>query len=65
MEKTRTIQLPEAVCQAAEQRFSHRFGTLEELIAVLLTELVQEEALRMDEHEERVIQARLRGLGYI
>lgn len=61
----RTVVLPEDLCRVAETRFAHRFESLDELITAVLKELVSEHALVMDENEQRVIEERLRGLGYI
>jgi hypothetical protein len=65
MNETRKIILPEDLCRAAEKKFSHRFGTLEELLAAALNELLRDDALRMDEQEQQIIEARLKALGYV
>lgn len=65
MTEIRTIALPSELCDAAEQKFAHRFGSLEELLAALLHELLRDEALKMDEQEQRVIEDRLKALGYV
>jgi len=61
----RSVALPEELCSAAEQKFAHRFGGLEELLTAALEELVRDDALKMDEKEEKIIEERLKGLGYI
>ena len=61
----REIRLPDELCQAAEQRFGHQFSSLEELVAFVLRELLRDDASQMDEAETRVIEERLRDLGYI
>ena len=65
MTRTRTVSLPEDLCEAAEQRLLHRFGSLDELVTALLREMVRDEATVMDKHEQRVVEERLRALGYI
>jgi hypothetical protein len=65
MDGKRTIALPEDLCNAAEQKFAHRFGGLEELLTAVLVELGREDALKMDEKEQQIIEERLKGLGYI
>jgi len=65
MDGKRTIALPEDLCIAAEQKFAHRFGGLEELLTAVLVELEREDALKMDEKEQQIIEERLKGLGYI
>ena len=65
MNDTRKIILPEELCRAAEQKFSQRFGTLEELLTATLNQLLRDDALRMDEQEQQIIEARLQALGYV
>jgi len=65
MNCSRTISLPEELCSAAERKFLHRFGSLEELVKTLLREMVRDEAMVMDEQEQRILEERLKGLGYI
>lgn len=65
MSAFRTISLPEDICSAAEKRFGHRFGSVEELVSATLRELLRENALAMDESEQRIVEERLKGLGYI
>jgi hypothetical protein len=65
MSSFRTVALPEELCRAAEQRFAHRFGALDELLTEMLKELLRDNATANDEHEQRVIEERLRDLGYI
>lgn len=65
MNDSRKILLPEELCSAAEQKFSEHFGTLEELLAATLNELLRDDALRMDEREQQIIEARLKALGYV
>jgi hypothetical protein len=65
MTSFRTVALPEELCRAAEQNFAHRFGALDELLTELLTEMLRDNATANDEQEQRVIEERLKGLGYI
>jgi hypothetical protein len=65
MNEMRKVVLPEQLCRAAEEKFSHRFGTLEELLTATLSELLRDDALRMDEQEQQIIEARLKALGYV
>ncbi len=61
----RSVVLPEELCGAVEKKYAHRFGGLEELLTVALRELGSDDAIRMDEDEERIIAERLKGLGYV
>jgi hypothetical protein len=65
MSDTRKVILPEELCSAVEKKYAHRFGGLEELLTVALQELGRDDAVRMDEKEEQIIEERLKGLGYI
>jgi hypothetical protein len=64
-EQERTLRLPAELCRQAEQRFAHRFGSLEELLTFVLREILRDEAAQMDQAEQRIIEQRLRDLGYI
>jgi hypothetical protein len=65
MTEVREIRLPEELCEAAEKKFSQKFGTLEELLTFILRDLSRDEALQLDHAEQRIIEERLRELGYI
>ncbi len=65
MDGQRAVVLPEVLCSAAEQKYGHRFGGIEDLLTATLRELVREDALKMDEKEQQIIEDRLKGLGYI
>lgn len=64
-ESMRELRLPEDLCRAAEEKFGREFGTLEELITFVLRELATDNAAQMDQAEARIIEERLRALGYI
>jgi len=65
MSTMRTISLPEELCVKAEQKFRHRYETVEELLLAVMTELLCDDAAAMDVDEQRIIEERLKGLGYI
>ena len=65
MDEMRKVVLPDQLCRAAEEKFSQRFGTVEELLTATLNELLRDDALRMDEQEQKIIEARLQALGYV
>jgi len=65
MNDMRKIALPEQLCRAAEEKFSHRFGSLEEFIEAALNELLRDDAQRIDEREKQIIEDRLKALGYV
>jgi hypothetical protein len=61
----RSIQLPEEVCASAEKKFGSRFQNIEELLTFVLTDLMRDEARQADEAEQRLVEQRLRELGYL
>jgi hypothetical protein len=65
MAEFRNIQLPEDLCRAAEEKFAGRFQNVEALLEFLLRDIVNDTATQLDEAEERIVEERLRALGYI
>ena len=65
MTETRTVQLPEELCSAAERKFGRFFANLEELLAFVLHDLLRDEAARLDQAEQHAVEERLRELGYL
>jgi hypothetical protein len=61
----RTINLPAELCSRAEKKFAPRFSTLEQLLEYVLRELVRDDAAQTDEREQRMIEQRLKDLGYL
>ena len=65
MSEIRDVRLPAGLCAAAEKKFAQKFSTLEELLTFILQDLLRDEALQLDQAEQRIIEERLRELGYI
>lgn len=65
MNGNRSVLLPEELCVKAEKKFGSRFGSLDQFLCAVMTELLRDEAAAMDEHEQKIIEERLKGLGYI
>ncbi len=61
----REVRLPADLCHRAEKRFAGRFGGLEPFLTFVLRELLSDEAEQMDEDEQRVLEQRLKDLGYL
>ena len=61
----RDLRLPADICAAAEERFGQSFGSLEDLLGFVLRELLRDEARQLDRSEQRIVEERLRELGYI
>ncbi len=65
MRELRSVELPADLCRLAEERFGKRLGPIEEILTAVLDELVRNDALKMDEREQIVIEERLKALGYV
>ena len=65
MTQYRTLQMPEDICAKAETWMSGRFATIEAFVEFLLREVMREDDSKLNEEEERMVQERLRDLGYI
>lgn len=65
MNGARNVALPEQLCKLAEQKYAHRFGSIEELVTEMLTELVRDDAIKMDQNEAKIVEDRLKALGYV
>jgi hypothetical protein len=61
----REVRLPEDLCAAAEQKLAAQFGNLEALLIFLLREVLRDDAAALDQNEQRIVEERLRDLGYI
>jgi hypothetical protein len=61
----RQVSLPEDLCSAAEELYGKRFPNLDKLIVFLLEEVTRRDALTLDQQERRIIEERLKALGYI
>lgn len=64
-EPVRDVRLPDGLCAAAEQKFSAQFGSLEALLVFLLREALRDDVAALDQNEQRIVEERLRDLGYI
>lgn len=65
MNETRTVSLPANLCARAEKMFGDRFGNLEQLLEYILRDMVSDAAEQADEAEQRILEQRLRELGYL
>jgi hypothetical protein len=61
----REVKLDATLCEAAEKMFAARFGGLEPFLNSLLEQLTSNEAATMDENERKIVEKRLKDLGYI
>ena len=61
----RTIALPAELCAEAEKKFAARFGNVEQLLEFVLRDLLRDGAAEADEAERRLVEQRLRELGYL
>ena len=65
MTETREVRLPADLCAAAEQKFAGTFSSVEDLLIFILRDLSQDEAGRLDQAEQTLVEQRLRDLGYL
>jgi hypothetical protein len=59
------LQLPAKLCQSALERFGSRFDSIDALLTFILQEVLFSDAVKMDEAEQRMLEGRLKDLGYI
>jgi hypothetical protein len=65
MAELREVRLPVDLCRAAEEKFAGRFENIEALLEFVLREAVDDTVTQLDQAEERIVEERLRDLGYI
>lgn len=65
MTQLREVRLPEDLCAAAEKKFGNTFGGVDELLAFVLRDLLRDESAQADQAEQRLVEQRLRELGYL
>ena len=65
LSEMRTVTLPAELCAQAEKRFGEKFSSLEQMLEYVLRDLVRDDAAQADESEQRMIEQRLRDLGYL
>jgi len=58
------VKLPEDLCKRVEQLYEKRFVGLDQLLVFVLEELAHDNARRADQAEQRIIEDRLKDLGY-
>jgi hypothetical protein len=63
--KFRYVQLPEDLCAAAEARYGRHFASIDDLLTFTLRELLRGDAAQLNAAEERILEERLRDLGYV
>jgi len=61
----RSVNLSTDLCDRAERELGLDFGGLEPLIEYILSYLLQDDSLQTDQAEEKLVETRLRELGYL
>jgi hypothetical protein len=64
-EDMRELRLPAELCRTAEERFAAQYGGLEQFLEFVLRQLVRDDAAQMDQAEQKIIEERLKDLGYL
>ncbi|HZQ08226.1 MAG TPA: hypothetical protein VFD70_16700 [Anaerolineae bacterium] len=60
------VRLPAELCERVQKKFAGiGFESLDALLEFVLRELAQDDAMQMDRDEERIIEERLKDLGYV
>jgi len=65
MAEMREVMLPADLCETAEKKFAGTFSSIEDLLVFILRDLSQDEAARLDQAEQALVEQRLRDLGYL
>ena len=65
MTQLRTVSLPQDLCEEAEKQYGNGFDNLEALLTFVLQEITKADASLLDQAEERMIEQRLKDLGYL
>jgi hypothetical protein len=61
----RDLQLSSNLCSRAEEMYRKRFGSVEQFLTYVLEQLLRDDGAKMDQDEQRIIEERLKDLGYI
>jgi hypothetical protein len=64
-EEMRDVRLPGNLCAAVEKRFGATFANIEELLTAVLRDLASDDVSALDQAEQRLVEQRLRELGYL
>ena len=65
MSEWRSVQLSEALCAAAEQKYAATFSSVQDLLTFLLKEVLVDPTPQLDKDEQKMVDQRLRDLGYV
>jgi hypothetical protein len=65
MTARRQISLPEELCARLEKEFGKPFASFEDLLVFVMQKLTQDQADQMDEADRKILEQRLRDLGYM
>jgi hypothetical protein len=61
----RKVELPDELCALVEERFGKSFANLDELLTYVMKELTRDPAAKIEADEQRILEQRLRDLGYL
>lgn len=53
------------LCAAVEKKFAGKFASVEELLVFVLRDLLRDDAVQLDRNEQKLVEQRLRDLGYL
>jgi hypothetical protein len=61
----RSVQLSADLCEMAETRYHSTFGSIEQLLESVLSELLRDDPAKLNQAETQLVEQRLRDLGYL
>jgi len=61
----RDVRLPADLCAAVEKKFANTFSGVDELLIFILRDLLEDHSSQADVAEQRLVEERLRELGYL
>jgi len=64
-EEMRDVRLPADMCAAAEKKFGKTFANVDELLTAVLRDLASDDVSALEQAEQRLVEQRLRELGYL
>ena len=65
MSELRNVTLREELCARAEEKFGATFGSLQEMLEFVLSDLLNDAGVEIDRYEQEAIDQRLKDLGYL
>lgn len=65
MDGNRSVQIPEDLYRTIKDRLGSQFTNVDDFVSYVLREVLREDFPSFDESEQKMIQSRLKDLGYL